>query len=237
VPNLRISTFALAVTLLSAACAASAPSSGVTSSAGPGATPTANPAVSGASPSDASPTFAPSPTDTPTTTDEPSPTDQPTATDEPSPTRSQASATPSPETGAAVSCSGSDQNRQFYADIAGNVDWPVLCAVLPKGWFVGEGRYRLANGGWLRIGYKGPGGATLWLHQGASCVTNGGCEPSGTDLGSAQLGPLEGTLYEMDDGFAILVAPGENPSWYLTTSGLDQATTEALAAKVVQVGG
>jgi hypothetical protein len=226
VPNLRISVLALAAALLYAACGGSAPSSGVTSSTGPNATATAVPAVSGASPDEPAATDEPSPTEEPAATDEPSPTDEPAATD-----------APSAPPGGAEACSGSDKNREFFANIAGSVDWPVLCGVLPKGWFVADGRYRLANGGWLRIGYKGPGGATLWIHEGASCVTNGGCDPSGTDLGGARLGPLEGTLYETADGYAILVAPGENPSWYLTTSGLDQATTEELAAKVAQVGG
>jgi hypothetical protein len=117
------------------------------------------------------------------------------------------------------------------------VDWPVLCGVLPRAWFVDDGKYRLANGGWMRIGYKGPGGATLWLHQGAACATNGGCDPSGDELGAAALGPLGGTLFETGDGFAILVAPGENPSWYLATTGLDQATTVQLAARLAEVGG
>ena len=59
---------------------------------------------------------------------------------------------------------------------------------------------------------------------------------SGTDLGAVPLGPLDGTLYETGDGFAIIAAPGDNPSWLMATKGLDQATTEDLAAALAEVG-
>lgn len=117
------------------------------------------------------------------------------------------------------------------------VDWPVLCAVLPKGWFVAQGSYRLANGGKLLMSYKGPSGARIALTEGAYCLSDAHtCTPSGTDLGPAMLGPLAGTLFETADGFAIVVAPGENPGWLMTTKGLDQATATSRGAALAEVG-
>jgi len=133
--------------------------------------------------------------------------------------------------GPAAACSGSEANRDFYAGVAAGVDWTVLCAVLPKGWFVSAGSYRLANGGKLVIGYKGPAGARLELSEGAYCVDGGACVPPGTTGGEVPLGPMTGTLVRLDDGgFAIVADRGLNPSWLLVSHGLDEATASAFAA-------
>jgi hypothetical protein len=108
--------------------------------------------------------------------------------------------------------------------------------VLPRGWFVSQGAYRLANGGKLAVSYRGPGGASLALSEGAFCQAADGCVPHGTALGAASLGSLDGTLYQTSDGFAVIAAPGENPSWLLTTKGLDRSTTTTLAAALAEVG-
>ena len=249
VPRLRLAVLALAAMLIAGACGGTAPSSGAVASVGastPAPAATDAPASTGdpSATDDPAATDEPTPTDDPAATDDPAPTDDPAATDDPAPTDDPAATdepeptdSPSTEPSTADACSGSDANREFFDSIARAVDWPVLCGVLPRGWFVDEGKYRLGSGGWLRIGYKGPGGASLWLYQGAACTVNGGCSPTGTNLGVTALGPLEGTLFETSDGFAILAAPGENPSWYLTTSGLDQATTVRLAGALAEVGG
>lgn len=84
---------------------------------------------------------------------------------------------------------------------------------------------------------KGPDGASITLSEGAYCLTDGAtCRPSGTELGDAALGPLDGTLYKTTDGYAIVVAAGENPGWAMTTRGLTQETTIALGAALAQVG-
>ena len=97
------------------------------------------------------PTAVPSPSDVgaPTSTDELAPTDEPAPTADPAPTHEPAqTAEPTPEggsadpaptdaSGSAAACAGSDDNRAFYANAAGAVDWPVYCPVLPAGWFVG----------------------------------------------------------------------------------------------------
>ncbi len=140
--------------------------------------------------------------------------------------------------GGADACSGSDANRAFYANLARSVSWQVFCAVLPKGWFVSSGSYRLANGGKLLISYKGPGGATLSLSEGAFCSDGSGCVPAGTDTGDAAFGSLAGTLVTVDaGGFAIVAARGQTPSWLMVTQGLDQATTVSFGAALAEVAG
>lgn len=140
-------------------------------------------------------------------------------------------------TGGAEACSGSDENRSFFAAAADAVAWPVLCAVLPKGWFVSEGSYRQADGGKLLVSYKGPGGATLSISEGSFCATDDGCVPAGREVGDAALGSLAGTLVGLDDGgFAIVVDRGLRPSWLMVTQGPDQATTLALGSALVEVG-
>src|SRR5687768_6286945 len=76
--------------------------------------------------------------------------------------------------GAADACTGTDANRDFFESVATAVAWPVYCAVLPSGWFVDAGEYRLASGGRMEISYRGPAGASFELRQGAFCTTDGG---------------------------------------------------------------
>jgi hypothetical protein len=113
------------------------------------------------------------PTDAPDATDDPDASDDPDATD-----------TPTGTPGSAAECAGNDENRDFYMAVAGAVDWTVYCPVLGSGWFVESGQYRLAGGGWMEIGYRGPGGARIALREGAPCTAEG-CIPTGDDLGTA----------------------------------------------------
>ena len=186
----------------------------------------------GWSPRTARPRPSPSPATSRSRPRSPTPTEErPTPSEEPA-----ESDEASGEPGAAATCTGSDDNRAFFEGIARAADWPVLCGVLPAGWFVSQGSYRLANGGKLLISYKGPGGATIALSQGAFCGDDDGCVPDGSELGGAALGPLEATLYETADGFGIIAAPAENPSWLMTTEGLDRESAVSLAAALAEVG-
>jgi hypothetical protein len=235
VPSLRPSialALALALALILAACGAAAPSSGA--STRPGTTgPTAEPAT-------AAPVDTGTPSETEAVPTEEVPTEEPVETEpveslEPDETV-DASASPDASGEPATACSGSDDNREFYEGVAAAVDWTVLCAVLPKGWYVSTGSYRLANGGKMLIGYKGPGGATLSLSEGAFCPDDSGCVPPGTDGDEVPLGPLTGTLVRLDDGgFAVVADRGRNPSWLLETDGLDEATTLAIGAALAVV--
>lgn len=140
--------------------------------------------------------------------------------------------------GPAAACSGNDGNRNFFANLAAAVAWPVYCAVLPAGWFVQQGSYRLANGGKLEITYAGPGGARLALSEGAFCTDGSGCVPAGSDLGSAAFGDREGTLVSLSSGgWAIVVDRGETLSWLLVATGVDEIQARALGAALAVVDG
>ncbi len=169
------------------------------------------------------------PTDEPG--DEPTdePTEQPTAepTDEPSSAAGPASA-----------CSGSAENQDFFADAAAAVDWAVYCPVLPDGWFVVTGRYRLAGGGRLEISYRGPGGASFTLREGAFCGDPDGCIPAGSELGGAAFGDRNGTMISADDGsWAIVVDAGANPSWLLVAEVASEEAARKIGESLVAVEG
>lgn len=181
---------------------------------GPSATPAPTPA---ASPSGPRPATLP-PLETPPASGPPSEAPTPGASD-----------AGSPAIGLAFACSGTDANRDFFEAVAVAVQWPVYCAVLPGGWFVTSGEYRLASGGRLEIAYRGPGGATFELREGAFCVTEGGCLPAGTELGDARYGDLTGTLVSADDGtWALGVDVGADISWLAAGAGMDEATFRSM---------
>ena len=168
------------------------------------------------------------------------PTEAPPATAEPA-TREPV-ATPEPEptvgAGAVSSCSGSDENRDFFASMAAAVNWTIYCPVLGDGWFVDDGRYRLAGGGWLEIGYDGPGDARLILRQGAFCESSDGCVPTGQDAGTTDFGDRTGMLIADEDGtWAVVVDRGANPSWLLVVDGLGQAAVRTIASRLRAVPG
>jgi len=224
----------LALALAVAACTGTGPgpaSSGTTgaSTAPTPAAPGTSVAPSGpASPSSAEGSAAPSEA---VAGEEPTsslaPTEAPTASPE---------AEATPDTSVADACTGTADNRMFFVDAAQAVDWSVLCAVLPPRWNVSTGAYRLANGGRMVIGYKGPAGATLQLSEGGFCNGADGCVPPGADVKAAKLGPLDGTLVALaDGGFAIVVDRGQNPSWLLEAHGIDQAATVRLGKAVAEV--
>ncbi len=187
----------------------------------------------------AGPTSEVSPSDvvgpTPETTSGPtSASDDPSstapATIEPAPSETSAAPATPAGAGSAAACSGDDRNQDFYASMAAAVEWTVYCPVLPDGWFVDDGRYRLAGGGWLEISYDGPGEARLSLRQGAFCTSGDGCVPGGEPIGQTDFGDRTGDLVATDDGaFAIVVDRGATPSWLLVVNGLDEAAARAIA--------
>lgn len=138
----------------------------------------------------------------------------------------------------ATDCTGTDENRTFYGSVAAAVAWTVYCPVLPSGWFVETGQYRLAGGGRLAIAYRGPGGARFTLEEGAWCTDGSGCVPSGTDMGATAFGDREGTLIATETGsFAIVVDASATISWSLVGVGLDEATVRSFGAALIAVGG
>jgi len=200
-------------------------------------------ATSTATPPDTTPPSAVPGTSEPPTTEPPAtpPTDAPTTTPEPTtpePAETEPPVTPVDGVGSAASCSGSDENRDFFASMAAAVDWTVYCPVLADGWFVDDGRYRLAAGGWLEISYDGPGDTRVILRQGAFCASGDGCVAPGREIGSTAFGDRTGTLVAADDGtWSVVVDRGSNPSWLLVVNGLGETAVRTIAAELHAVPG
>jgi hypothetical protein len=236
------------VALVAAGCLSATPSSDTGMTTAPSSAPAAAASESltpaSGSPSEIAPSDTPVPSEPSDVPSEPSSSEAPS--DVPSePSSSEApsdvpSAVPTPTATAASAavCQPEGSNPNFWPGMAHSVSWDVYCAVLPKGWYVASGSYRLANGGKLVISYKGPSGATLALSEGSFCTDGGGCVPSGHDTGDAAFGAMDGTLVTLDSGgYAIVVARGATPSWLMVTSGLDQAMTMSLGAALAHVTG
>jgi hypothetical protein len=170
---------------------------------------------------------------------QPSPSSSPSGIASPT---QPASASPSAPPGsldpevAVEGCAGTDDNRAFFAEAAGDLDWPVYCPALPAGWYVDEGTYRTAGTGWLQITYRGPAGATFSLHEGAFCDDGDGCVAAGSDSGDAPFGDQTGTLVVLDDGgYALVVDRGQQPSWLAVGTGLDEAPFRDVAAGLIRL--
>jgi hypothetical protein len=134
-------------------------------------------------------------------------------------------------------CTGTEENLAFYREFAQVVDWAVYCPVLPTGWFVGTGQWRQAEGGRLEISYRGPNGAGAMLQEGSFCPGDGDCVPPGEAVGPVPFADLEGTLVRTDDGWAVVVDRGEQPSWLLTMTGVNEDAARAISADIVPVEG
>ena len=211
--------------------------------AGSAASPTGTPAATGAATSPATsdePVASDEPTAEPDASEEPDVSEEPTEgpTEEPTQAPStEPSADVTPRPGAAAACTGNAENKDFYVSVATAVDWTVYCPVLPSGWFVASGQYRLAGGGRMEIGYKGPSGSHLTLRQGSFCSDAHGCVPNGSEAGDAAFGDLDGTLIAGDDGsWAVVVDAGKKPSWLIEGTGMSQSAFRTIAAKLAAVG-
>jgi hypothetical protein len=168
-------------------------------------------------------------------TPEPGASDEPAATDGPS----EPAATPGPPPGADA-CTGSAENRDFFAAAAETMSWDVYCAVLPDGWFVETGAYRLADGGRLDVTYRGPGGERIEVQQGAYCTSDASaCAPRDREIGPGAFGDRAGVLAALGgsekDGFAVYVDAGVAPSWAISGSGMDEAAFVAIASALHRV--
>jgi hypothetical protein len=149
----------------------------------------------------------------------------------PSPTPGDSSGpAPSPTNDASI-CSGAKDTPDFYESFASSVNFPVYCAVLPAGWSLVAGTYRLAGGGHITIQFRRRAdNATLELDEGSFCADDSGCVPAGSAAGSGPFGDLTGELVQTSSGYAVVVARGEKPSWLAVGGGLDQASFTALTA-------
>jgi hypothetical protein len=187
----------------------------------------------GASPSAAesgSPAASPgdSPSAAPLETPSAGPTDEPTDLPSGSP-----GSQPTPTAGGTGACLGSADTRDFFASFAQSVSWPVYCAVLPKGWSVEKGTYRLKDGGRLTITYRRRGDtARVILDEGTVCVDTTPCVPAGTSLGTAPFGDRVAEVSSTGGGLAAVVDATENPAWLLSGSGLTEKDFRSFAANL-----
>jgi hypothetical protein len=194
-----------------------------------------------ASPTGTPPSIAPggSPSGTAAATASDVPTEPPT--EGPTPTTSPDGTTPSPEPSdppEATACSGSDANRIFFGQAAASMAWTVYCAVLPDGWFLEAGSYRLADGGHLEVTYRGPGDAHVALVEGNVCsgAEVEACAPRDAVIGPAAFGDREGELGRLVNGLVVDVDRGSTPSWRATGLGLAEDAFRGIAADFLPVG-
>lgn len=166
----------------------------------------------------------------------PPPSGTPAGSPGPTPSGEPGSPSPAASPGGAAACTGSDDNRSFYAALAAVVAWDVYCPVLPAGWFVDTGEFRQASGGKLEISYKGPAGARLELREGAFCAGQEGCLPTGADAGAASFGDRPGRLLDLGDGTWVVLADEGDAAWEVTSRAMDGPTLAAFAAAFAKVG-
>ena len=192
--------------------------------------------------SQASPAPEPSPSDEPTAEATPDPTaseeatPEPTASDEATPGEPIESPRATTSPGGAADCTGSDDNRAFYAGVAADVAWDVYCPVLPARWFVETGSFRLSGGGTMEISYKGPGGQRLAIREGHYCAGEAGCIPTGPDAGTASFGDRPGRLVDAGGGAWLVVAEGAGGlAWEARGTGMDGPALAAFTAAFIQV--
>lgn len=178
-------------------------------------------------------TPTPKATPAPSATTKPSlaPTSVPTPAPTPVP-----SATP---TSPASFCTGTAEHQAFFADAANKLPFDVYCAVLPAGWYFQAADYTQPNGGKLTINYKGPGGATLAVSEGAFCTTSAAdCSPHVSIRGTAAFGDKPGMLDVLStppDVLVVYVNPGTKVAYQISSGNLTQAKFVALAAQMSKV--
>ena len=140
---------------------------------------------------------------------------------------------PTPTAGGTGACLGSADTRDFFASFAQSVSWPVYCAVLPKGWSVEKGTYRLKNGGRLTITYRRRAdSARVVLDEGTVCADTSPCVAIGTSLGTAPFGDRVAEVSSTTGGLAAVVDAAENPAWLLSGSGLAEKDFRTIAANL-----
>ena len=201
------------------------------------AAPTQAPAASQAptaQPTDS--TASPSATPTPAAASA-SPSSAPSATPTPAPSQ-----TPTPSAAAsslASACTGTADHQAFFVEAASKLPFDVYCAALPAGWFFQDAAYVQANGGKLTIDYKGPGGATLAIAEGAFCMTGvAACSPHASIRGTASFGDKPGMLDVLTtppDVLVVYVSPGTKAAYQISGMNLTQARFVSLAAALTKV--
>ena len=113
----------------------------------------------------------------------------------PDPAAESAGADRPPSPGGAAACTGTDENRDFFADAAAARRLDGLLPGPARGLVRRHGRVparRTAAG--CEISYEGPGGARFALREGAFCDARRRLRPGGRSSATAAFGDRTGTL-------------------------------------------
>lgn len=209
---------ALTLAIASAACGSSGPTTPINV---PSPVPTTPATATLGATSEATPSATITPAPSPTSTA--SPTATPTAT----PTVAPSASPTSP----AAFCTGSAKNQAFFVEAANKLKFNVYCARLGKGWSLVSGSFDSPKAGaWLTINYKGPGGATVVVSEGAFCLPPSSCVTAVGYVGPASFGGLSGRLYSLGDGTEIQVNPGTTHAYQIDGSMVGPTALADIAA-------
>ena len=172
------------------------------------------------------------PTEEPTEapTEEPSDEPSPEPTEEPS---ASPDASASPAAGPADGCTGSADNKEFFATYAAAVPFDAYCAVLPKGWTLTAGGYSKRV---LTVTYKGPRGARLDVIEGPACAGKTDCPPAGGAPGSAQFAGREARLTDLGGARFAVIAEEGDIIWQVSGTGIDADTLLQFSAAFIGIG-
>ncbi len=200
--------------------------------------PTAQTEATGSADSEPPATASGEPTDTGSPTDSASPTATPVGG--PSPSDVPGATPTSAESPSGITCTGNAENLEFFRQAAIAMSWAVYCGVVPGGWFLETGSYRLADGGRLEVTYRGPSDAHLALVEGNVCAGANDietCAPRDAVIGPALFGDLEGELGRLSNGLVLDVDRGATPSWRATGLGISEDDFRAICAALLHVEG
>jgi len=149
---------------------------------------------------------------------------------------SSPSGEPSPVSGSADDCVGTDDNRDFLANVAEDLPFDIYCVSASEGWTLTRGSYSgRGDGRVVVISYRGPEGATLVLRQGNACSGQDPC-PRGEPAGDASFGGVAGEL-RTDDDDVIVAAEDEDAGYLAEFEGLDEETARELAEGLLRIEG
>ncbi len=114
---------------------------------------------------------------------------------------------------------------------------PCTAPCCPAAGIVKTGTWVGDPGGQLSVTYKGPGGVSLELEEGAYCADGESvCQPKVKELGPTLYGDQMGTLYTLEPGYAVYVNEGTSPpSWAAASVTLDETTFVKLVAGLHKV--
>jgi hypothetical protein len=135
-------------------------------------------------------------------------------------------------------CTGTDEQKAFFAEAALKLKFDVYCASLPGGWWFQDGQFQEPNGGQITVLYKNNAGSTIRLSEGNWCSADpASCWATASTIGPASYGPLSGTMYVVDSSgtLGIYINPSTTHGYSIKGTSLTQSKFTAIAAALVKV--